>query len=391
VSLNVVLLGLTSLFTDLSQEMVTAVLPLYLTFELRLTPLQFGLVDGLYHGASALVRFVGGLIADRRARYKEVAATGYALSAATKAGLVVAGGAWLPVTGLLFVDRIGKGVRTAPRDALISLSSDPAALGASFGIHRALDTVGALLGPLCAFLMLAYIPFAYDAIFIVSLSAALIGLGILVLFVQNQTSTPVPAGARRAVTMRRALGLLRDSSFRRIVLVGAGLGLLTVSDGFIYLVLQRRAAIDPRWFPLMFIGTAATYLALAVPLGKLADRVGRAKVFTAGYVSLLGAYLVLLADAPAAALVFTCLALHGVYYAATDGVLMALTSSVLDGSLRTSGIGIVTTAVSLARFASSIAFGALWLVMGERGPVLLFALALGAALPFFWRNLRNVT
>jgi MFS family permease len=175
------------------------------------------------------------------------------------------------------------------------------------------------------------------------------------------------------------------------VLVGAGLGLLTVSDGFIYLVLQRRASIDPRWFPLMFIGTAATYLVLAVPLGKLADRVGRHKVFAAGYASLLGAYLLLLADAPAPALVVACLALHGIYYAATDGVLMALTSSVLEGSLRTSGIGIVTTAVSLARFASSLAFGALWLAMGERAPVLIFAAALGVSLPFFWRTLRAVS
>ncbi len=385
VSLNVVLLGLTSLFTDLSQEMVTAVLPIYLTFELRLTPLQFGLIDGLYQGASALVRLVGGLVADRRGKYKEVAATGYAVSAATKAGLVVAGGAWLPVTGLVFVDRIGKGIRTAPRDALISLSSEPERLGTSFGVHRALDTVGALLGPLVAFAILVWVPLGFDAIFVVSLAAAVIGLGILVLFVRNRE-----AGSdeeRRGVSLRRAIGLLRDRAFRRIVVVGSALGLLTMSDGFIYLILQRRASIDPRWFPLLFFGTAVVYLALAIPFGRLADRVGRAKVFIAGYAALLGAYLVLLTGAPAGWLVAGCIGLLGAHYAATDGVLMAMASAVVEAPMRTSGLAIVTTAVSVSRFAASVTFGALWLALGQGWPVALFAIALGAGLPFAWRAL----
>jgi MFS family permease len=387
VSINVLLLGLTSLFTDLSQEMVTAVLPIYLTFELRLTPLQFGLVDGLYHGASALARFVGGLIADRRARYKEVAATGYALSAATKAGLILASGAWLPVTGMLFVDRVGKGIRTAPRDALISLSAEPEDLGRSFGVHRALDTVGALLGPIAAFVLLVVAPLAFDAIFVVSLAAGLIGLGILVLFVRNRAT---PAEDRRAVSARRALGLLRGRSFRRVVMVGALLGFLTVSDGFLYLMLQRTAAIDLRWFPLLFVGTAVVYLALAIPLGRLADRVGRPKVLVGGYAALLGAYLILLAGAPTGWLVLGCLALHGTFYAATDGVLMAISSSVVEPSLRTSGLGLVTTAVSLSRFGASVAFGGLWLALGPRWPIVVFGLGLAAAVPIAWRSLRVV-
>ncbi len=387
VSLNVVLLGLTSLFTDISQEMVTAVLPIYLTFELRLSPLQFGIVDGLYQGASALVRLVGGLIADRRARYKEVAATGYALSAACKAGLVVAGGAWLPVTGLLFVDRIGKGIRTTPRDALISLSSEPERLGNSFGVHRALDTLGALIGPLIAFAMLVAIPFAFDAIFVVSLASALIGLGILVLFVQNKTGSASPE-ERRSVSFRRALGLLREPAFRRIVSAGSLLALLTIGDGFLYLVLQRKAAMPARWFPLLFLGTAAVYLALAIPLGRLADRVGRPKVFVAGYGALLGAYLVLLTTAPTGWLVLGCLALQGTYYAATDGVLMAMTSAIVEPSMRTSGLGVVTTVVSLSRFVASVTFRRT--VAGARRhlPIALFAAGLGVALPIAWRTLQ---
>src|SRR4051812_29428007 len=162
VASTVLLLGLVSLITDLSQEMVVAVLPLYLVFQAGLTPLQLGLVDGLYQGVSAVLRLVGGLIADRRGRYKEVAALGYGASTVCKLGLIAAGGAWLATTGVLLVDRLGKGIRTAPRDALISLSSTKAALGLSFGVHRALDTVGALLGPLAAFILLAQIPNGFN-------------------------------------------------------------------------------------------------------------------------------------------------------------------------------------------------------------------------------------
>ena len=202
VSRTVILLGLVSLFTDLSQEMVTAVLPLYLTYQVRLSPLQFGFIDGMYQGATALVRLLGGLLADRKERHKEVAAAGYGASALCKLGLVAVGGAWLGTTAVLLVDRLGKGIRTAPRDALISLDSERAGLGRSFGVHRALDTVGAMLGPLAAFVLLAQLPGQYNTVFLVSFSIALIGLGILVLFVENRRNRE-PDG-RRAAPRRRS-------------------------------------------------------------------------------------------------------------------------------------------------------------------------------------------
>jgi MFS family permease len=379
---TVVLLGLTSLFTDLSQEMVVAVLPLYLTFELGLSALQFGLVDGLYQGATAFVRLLGGLAADRSGRHKEVAAAGYGMSAATKLGLLAAGTTWLPVTGLLLVDRLGKGIRTAPRDALISLSTERRSLGLAFGVHRALDTTGALLGPLVAFVLLASLPGEYDSIFVTSFCFALVGLGILVLFVQNRPVRPVPAApSARPASVRTALGLLGEARFRTIVLAGGGLGLVTVSDAFLYLGIQRDTSMDVRWFPLLFLGTAATYLLLAVPAGRLADRVGRARVFLAGHVALLGVYAALAFTEVSAAEAVLCLGLLGVYYAATDGVLMALASTVAPEGLRTSGLALVTTGTAITRFASSVVFGALWVAWGPDAAVLAFLVGLAAALP----------
>lgn len=164
---NVIALGAVSLVTDVSAEMVTAVLPLYLVVGLGVSPLAFGALDGLYQGASALSRLVGGHVADRAQRRKLVAGTGYALSAGCKLALLAATTPWA-VGAVLAADHTGKGLRTAPRDALISLSCPPEEQGRAFGVHRAMDTAGALLGPLAAFAVLwapatAMTPFSWSA------------------------------------------------------------------------------------------------------------------------------------------------------------------------------------------------------------------------------------
>jgi MFS family permease len=386
VSRTVILLGLVSLFTDLSQEMVTAVLPLYLTYQVRLSPLQFGFIDGMYQGATALVRLLGGLVADRKERHKEVAATGYGASALCKLGLVAVGGAWLGTTAVLMVDRLGKGIRTAPRDSLISLSSDRAGLGRSFGVHRALDTVGAMLGPLAAFVLLAQLPGQYNTVFLVSFSIALIGLGILVLFVENRrTSERAPeaeaAEPKPPVSLRMALGLFRDARFRVIALVGSGLGLLTVSDAFVYLVIQRDTHLDVKWFPLLFLGTAMAYLGFAIPIGRLADRIGRGRVFLGGHVALLAVYGILRFVDLGTAAVLCSLLLFGLYYASTDGVLMALASPTIPERLRTSGFALITTGTATTRFLSSVIFGAVWVAGGPQAATLVFFAGLAVMLP----------
>ncbi|MGQ0744795.1 MAG: MFS transporter [Acidimicrobiales bacterium] len=359
---NVVFLGLTSLFTDVSSEMVNAILPLYLTFQLRWTPLQFGLFDGVYQAMAALLRSVGAAIADRRRRYKEVAAAGYTLSAVCKLGLLVTGSNWMASTAVLFADRTGKGIRTAPRDALISFSSSRADLGWAFGVHRALDTAGVMIGPFLAFVILSTAPGAFDAVFVTSFCAAVIGLAVLVLFVRNREpqDDPAPAKVPMRVSARSVLSLLKQAPFRALMVAGSVLALATVGDNLMYLALQRRAALRVGFFPLLFVGTAAVYLVLAAPLGRLADRVGRIKVLVGGYASLAGVYAVLLSQSAGAVVVVASLVLLGAYYAATDGVIMAIASSVLPVELRGSGLALLATAVALCRAVASVVFGALW-------------------------------
>jgi MFS family permease len=374
----VFLLGLTSFFTDVSSEMVATVLPIYLVYTLGFTPLQYGLVDGLYQGAATVVRLASGLVGDRWRRHKEVAVLGYGLSALSRPLLLFAGGP-AALSGIVVVDRIGKGIRTAPRDALISLNSTREALGSAFGVHRAMDTAGAMLGPLLAFSLLALAPDSFDTIFLVSFCVALVGLAVLVLFVENPPLEEPVAASPQPVSLRAAAGLLRAPRFRALVLVGAALALATVSDGFVYLGLQRRLDFDITFLPLLFVGTALTYMFLAVPVGRLADRIGRGRVFLAGYLSLLLVYALLLVEWTGVAGVLVTLLLLGTYYAATDGVLMALASAVLPPTLRGSGLALLTTGTSLSRLLSSVLFGAVWTAFGIQTAIVVFAAGLAVA------------
>lgn len=433
---TVLALGTVSLITDVSSEMVTAVLPLYLVAGLGLSPLGFGLLDGVYNGFSAVVRLVGGHLADRGGgRHKWVAGAGYALSALCKPLLLVAH-TLTPIGLVLAADRTGKGLRTAPRDALISLSSTPETRGRAFGVHRAMDTAGALLGPLAAFLILRATVDGYDAVFTVSFCVATIGVLVLALFVPRDVGGrrpegPVRDGKQGAATARRApggthgtgtacsvadgthgtgtagsvadgthgtgsvgpvggeahgagaraglwatVGLLGRRDLRRICVCALLLGLATVSDSFVYLLLQRRLGVPDRWFALLPLGTAAAFLLLAVPLGRLADHWGRWRVFLAGHAALLLAYILLLTSWHGTALPYAVLALHGTFYAATDGVLMAVASDSVPQELRSSGLALVQTGQAGARFACSLAFGAAWTLWGDRTALLLSTAAL---------------
>ncbi|WP_405006671.1 MFS transporter [Kitasatospora purpeofusca] len=395
---TVVALGVVSLVTDISSEMVSAVLPLYLLTGLGLSPLGFGLLDGIQNGFSAVVRLLGGHLADRRgrdgaSRHKAVAAVGYGLSALCKPLLLLVH--TVPLIGaVVAVDRTGKGLRTAPRDAMISLATEPAHRGRAFGVHRAMDTAGALLGPLTAFLVLRLAggPMladggqqqGYHAVFAVSGCVAVLGVLVLLLFVPNRLAGAGPSsdsfdGAEPSDTrprLRDGLALLRIPGLRRLTVCAVLLGLTTVSDSFLYLLVQRRLGLSVEYFPLLPLGTAGAFLLLAVPLGALADRIGRRRLFLAGHGVLLLAYGLLLSPLDGPAAVVCVLLLHGSFYAATDGVLAAAAADTVPAARRGAGLALVGTGQALARFACSLAFGALWSAVGGTTALTWSALAL---------------
>jgi MFS family permease len=389
---TVVLLGLVSMFTDISSESVNAVLPIYLTTVLGMSALAYGFIDGIYQGVSAVVRLLGGWIADRADHPKWVATVGYAVSTVSRV-LLIPAQTFGAITGVITADRLGKGLRTAPRDALIAASSPANALGRAYGVHRALDTLGALIGPLMAFAILYVVPGDYRSVFIASLAMAFIGLAILLLLVPDlrprRRSRP-SAAVGSAALARVSLRLLRTPQLGRLMVAAGILGLLTIGDGFLYLELTERDSLATKYFPLLYVGTNFAYLVLAVPFGRLADRIGRIQVYIGGYVALLISYLCAGGPLSGPAASVACLLLLGAYYAATDGVLAAISARISATSVRTSGIATAQTVVAAARFASSLLFGLMWTQVGRVDALLIMTASLALAIPIAALLLRGV-
>lgn len=380
VSATVLMLGFTSLFTDISAEMVSTILPMYLVLNLGLSPFAFGVIDGLYLGGAAIVRLIAGYMADRSRKHKEIAFAGYAFSAISRIGLLLVGNVWTLLASVVLVDRLGKGIRTAPRDAMISLSTEREKLATAFGVHRAMDTAGAMMGPMIAFLILTLWSDAYDTVFIVSFCFALIGVAVIGLFVQNPNPVPTADAQLSAPpSLGEALNLARGSKFGALLIVGGILSVATMSDGFLYLTLQRRLDFNVGFFPLLYVATALIFMLLAIPMGQLADRVGRGRVFVGGYLVLLSVYGLLLLPWYGAAQVIIYLVLLGVYYAATDGVLMAIGSMLLPEDLRSSGLALLSTVTNVGRLVASILFGLLWSWQGMSVAVWVFIIVLALA------------
>ncbi|WCI08773.1 MFS transporter [Arthrobacter sp. OVS8] len=423
-------LGVVSMLTDVSSESVSAILPLYITAFLGLSTIAFGILDGINQGASAIVRIAAGYASDRIGRPKRVAVAGYGLSMVARIGLLFASGFWA-LTAVVTADRIGKGIRTAPRDALISVSAQPEYLARHFGVHRMLDNIGAAGGPLLAFFILMLIPNGYVTVFVVSLAFAVIGVAVLVLLVPNLSTRPkdtaekdkaekdkaekdkaerdtadagegpagesaadnveareVPAGEPGPVWGFR-WRLLREPGLGRLLAAAGLLGLLTVGDGFIYLVLQDRDSFAVQWFPLLFVGTNVVFLLLAIPLGRLADRWGKARVFILGHVALIACYLLAAAPVGGLGATLACLVLLGAFYAATDGVLAALASQLTPPDKLATGLGAAQTVVALSRMTASVGFGVLWFALGPAVAMLVVGALLAAGVVASWFMLRG--
>lgn len=371
-------LGIVSMATDISSESVSAILPLYVTGFLGLSTIAYGFIDALNQGASAIVRIAAGWASDRTGHPKRVAVAGYGLSMLARVGLLFAGGFW-SLIGVVAGDRIGKGIRTAPRDALISAEAQPEHLARSFGVHRMLDTIGAATGPLLAFLVLLLIPNGFGTVFVVSLAFAVIGVAMLVLVVPDRR---MPRAAEARTGARPAFGWsqLKEPGLTRLLVTAGLLALLTVGDGFIYLVLQDRDSFAVQWFPLLYVGTNIFYLLLAVPMGRLADRWGRVRVFLGGHLALLACYVLAAAPFGGIGATAACLMLLGLFYAATDGVLAALASRLVRPEKVATSIGAAQTVVALCRMAASAGFGILWYAIGASAAMLTAAVVLAAVL-----------
>jgi MFS family permease len=365
---NVWALGVTSLLTDVSSEMLASTLPLVFLLHLHASPAALAAADGVQQGAASLARLLGGLVSDRLRDYRRPAAAGYLLSAACRIGFLIS---TIPSQFVFFLslDRVGKGFRTGPRDALLAQSAAPGEEARAFGLHRSLDTAGAMLGPLVGYWVLGLVPGDYSSVFLFSLGFAIVGVFVLL----TCTSKPLASHVEPAAKVGDFVALLRHGSAQRLCLVAVLLGVSTLGDHVVYLALQRQHEFALIELPLLYIATPAACMCFSYPLGWLADRWSRTGVLASGYVVLVGAYAAAVAPVQAWCGVTLVVLLLGLFYAATDGVFMAIASRLLPQSTQAAGLSLLSTVNSLGRLTSALAFAALWSTTSDRGAMLIFS------------------
>jgi MFS family permease len=363
---NTVILGIASFLTDVSTEMVYPLLPLYLTSaRIGATPAIVGLIEGFAESTASLLRVFSGAWSDRIQRRKPIAILGYASSTLGKALLYVST-AWTHVFAGRIADRIGKGIRTAPRDALIADSTDEANRGGAFGLHRALDTAGASLGVVIAYLLFVSNSQEFTTVFALSLIPA--ALGVLVLFLVREKIAPrAPAKPTQEVWWRnlgaRWHALDRRLKFFLTIIFIFALG--NSSNQFLLLRAQN-LGFDVAATILMYLVFNLVYAFGSWPLGRLSDRVGRKRLLVLGYLTYGAVYFGFALASPLA--LWGLFATYGVYYALTEGVEKALVSDIAPMDLRATLIGLHATAVGIGLLPASLLAGFLWDAFGAPAP-----------------------
>lgn len=360
---NVFFLGWVSFLTDVSSEMILNVLPLFLSNVLGVGTAIIGVIEGIADSTATLMRFPSGWLSDKLRRRKGLTLLGYGLSTVAKPFFYLAS-SWAAVLVLRFADRVGKGVRSAPRDALVADSTTREQRGRSFGFHRGMDTAGATLGILGAALVIFLVQrgdwkLQADAFRTIALVATVPAvLGVLVLWLLVHEPRPSPTPARAAVASKSAASSRFPKTFKMFLVIMVLFTLGNSSDAFLILRAQN-LGLSVFHILLLLAGFNLVYASLAMPLGSLSDRIGRKRLMLAGWVGYAAIYLGF-AVAGAAWMVVLLYLAYGVYYAATEGVARALVTDLVPAERRGASFGLYHTAVGITAFPASVIGGVLW-------------------------------
>lgn len=357
-------LGFVSLFTDLGSEMVHALLPLMLVGTLGASALMVGLIEGVAESLVLVTKVFSGYISDAVGRRKPLVVLGYGLAALSKPLFPLAGSVGMVLTARM-LDRFGKGIRGAPRDALLAELSPAEIRGASFGLRQSMDTIGAVLGPLAAIGLMIWFVDDIRSVLWFAVIPGVISIAILLLYVREPEHATRPA---RLPITREGLASL-GSAYWRIVAVGALLSLARFSEAFLILR-GADVGLPNTYAPLILVVMSLIYTLSAYPAGRLSDRLGRRGVFAAGMVALVLADAVL-AWAGSATAVLAGAALWGLHMGLTQGVLTALIADVTPAPYRGTGFGVFSLVSGAGLLVASVFAGWLW---DGQGPAAAFAM-----------------
>lgn len=349
---NVFFAGLVSFFMDVSSEMVYPLVPLFLSSVLGVNKSVIGLIEGVAESTASLLRVFSGWLSDKIGRRKGLMGAGYAVSTLSRPIIALAG-AWQHVLLSRFIDRLGKGIRTSPRDAIIAESSDPRFMGRAFGYHRSMDTLGAVAGPALAFLLLGLFSNDFRAVFWLSMIPGAVAVFVIIFFIrEKRTSAPKQGGAPR-LTLRYF-----DWRFKFFVAIAALFALGNSSDAFLILRSQQ-LGISTGMIPVIYLTFNLVYSLSSIPAGIAADRFGRKRVVLSGFVLFAVIYCgFAVADSPGAAWALFCL--YGVFMGLTEGVQKAFLTTIIPPDFKATAFGVYNTAVGLALLPASLVGGWLW-------------------------------
>jgi MFS family permease len=351
-------LGFVSLLMDVSSELIHSLLPMFMVSVLGASALAVGVIEGLAEATALIVKVFSGVLSDYLGKRKGLAVLGYGLGALSKPLFALASTAgW--VLGARLIDRVGKGIRGAPRDALVADIAPPDQRGAAFGLRQSLDTVGAFLGPLLGVGLMLLWADDFRAVFWVAVIPALLAVALLVLGVQepaNNTQT-----ARRNPISRAQLARL-DRPFWWVVALGGAFTLARFSEAFLVLRAMD-SGIPIAWVPLVMVVMNVVYAGCAYPFGKLSDRMPHGRLLAAGLVVLVGADLVLAHSQHwAGVLVGVCL--WGLHMGMTQGLLATMVAHTAPADLRGSAYGLFNLVSGLAMLVASVVAGLIWDQLG---------------------------
>jgi MFS family permease len=351
-------LGFVSLLMDISSEMIHSLLPLFMVGTLGASALMVGLIEGVAEATALIVRVFSGALSDYLGKRKGLAVVGYTMGALSKPLFAIASGSGL-VLGARFIDRVGKGIRGAPRDALIADLAPAGMRGAAFGLRQSLDTVGAFLGPLLAVGLMILWSNDFRAVFWVAVIPGLLSVAVLVLGVREPQVAP---DHRRSNPVTRANLARMGSAYWWVVAIGAAFTLARFSEAFLVLRAEQ-AGIALALVPLVMVAMNIVYAASAYPFGRLSDRISHTWLLVAGLLVLAAADVVL-ALPPTTTTLLAGVALWGIHMGMTQGLLAAMVAESAPADLRGTAFGFFNLMSGLAMLVASVIAGLLWDSLG---------------------------
>lgn len=349
-SRNVIILGLVSLCNDVSSEMIYPLLPVFLTISLGASAQMLGVIEGIAESTAAILKLFSGWLSDRMGRRKKIIVGGYSLSALTRPLVAIAASGW-HVLLIRFGDRTGKGIRSAPRDALIADSIDPKIRGKAFGFHRAMDHTGAIIGPLLAMLLLSWSANNYRLVFWIASIPAFLGVLLLILGIKES-----------AVSHRRKQSMPNIKSYSTkfytylVTIIIFTLG--NSSDAFL-LLRAKDLGVPVSLIPVLWLMLHIVKMVSSIPGGSLSDRVNRKWVVISGWIVYAMVYAGF-AIASAMWHIWALFGIYGLYFGLTESTERAFVADFVKPEQRGTAYGIFNLAIGIAALPSSVIMGVLW-------------------------------